>query len=276
MEKILLVLNAHKPDIASIDFACRMSVLAQTRLAGLFIENLHTEYIPSGRYDGPYFYDTTLQANSAETITADRDQAIRIFKDECRKHDVQPDVYVDQGDPAWEVIRESRFADLLIVDPEMSFYDGVENLPSHFIKEILTRSECPVLLTPKEFEGVDEIVFCYDEKAASVFAIKQFTYLFPEFSNKKLVVLEVNKSWDSGTEDLQRLMDWLKAHYSTVSFIELKGDPKEELFAHFFMKKKKIIVMGAYGRSLLNQFFRRSSAELLVRMVDLPLFISHL
>jgi hypothetical protein len=47
------------------------------------------------------------------------------------------------------------------------------------------------VLAPAEFTGIDEIIFCYDASKSAVFAIKQFSYLFPEFSTKKLTVLEV-------------------------------------------------------------------------------------
>ena len=41
MEKIIVVVNAHKPDMVSIDFACRVAALTQSTLTGLFIETLY-------------------------------------------------------------------------------------------------------------------------------------------------------------------------------------------------------------------------------------------
>lgn len=36
-----------------------------------------------------------------------------------------------------------------------------------------------------------------------------------------------------------------------------------------------MVVMGAYGRTKLSNFFRRSTAELLIEINDFPLFIAH-
>ena len=275
MEKILLVINARKPDTASIDFACSMAALAETRLTGLFIENLFFEYIPAGGIDSPSYFET-VKENAGATVTADTEQAVRIFKDACQRMTVLSEVFIDKGEPIQEVIFESRFADLLIIDPDISFYDREEQLPSHFVKEILANVECPVLLAPERFEDVEEIVFCYDGSASSVFAIKQFTYLLPEFSSKKVMLLEVNKTGNEEfTERHRRMMEWLRAHYHSAYYHALKGDVKDELFTYFFMKTKKIIVMGAYGRNMPSNFFKRSSADILMRMVDLPLFITH-
>jgi hypothetical protein len=33
--------------------------------------------------------------------------------------------------------------------------------------------------------------------------------------------------------------------------------------------------MGAYGRSMLSNFFKKSNADVLMRVVDLPLFVTH-
>ncbi|MGZ5190837.1 MAG: universal stress protein, partial [Flavisolibacter sp.] len=68
---------------------------------------------------------------------------------------------------------------------------------------------------------------------------------------------------------------WLSAHYISVDYQSLKGDVKDELFTWFFMKERKLIVMGAYGRPMLSRFFKKSNADVLIRSVDLPLFITH-
>jgi hypothetical protein len=274
MEKILLVVNAHKPDIFSIDFACQVARLAQTKLTGLFIENLYFEYPVVGFDDVSYFRQVSAAANA--TITADTDQSIRLFKEECSHKGVSPEVYIDQGEPIQEVIFESRFADLLIVDPDISFYDRDEPLPSHFVKEILAKAECPVLLTPEKFDKIEEIIFCYDGSSSSVFAIKQLTYLLPEFHDKKVMLLEVNRtSEEKFDESHRRMMEWLRSHYHTVYYHALKGDVKDELFNYFFKRKNLLIVIGAYGRSMLSNFFRKSNADILIRTVDLPIFITH-
>jgi hypothetical protein len=274
MEKILLVLNAHKPEMHSIDFACRIAVITRSRLTGLIVENLYYDYV-SGNTDNPYYIEGKRMGKNKEVI-ADIDHTGSLFKEECLRNGVVAELHVDKGEPIQEVIFESRFADLLILDPSISFYDPDEQVPSHFVKEVLSIAECPVLLAPEKYEDEEEIVFCFDGSSSSVFALKQFTYLFPEFNNKKAVLLEVNKTGNvEFNESHRRIMEWLRVHYHSVNYQTLKGIAKDELFAYFFMKTKKMIVMGAYGRSMLSNFFKKSNADVLVRTTDLPLFIAH-
>lgn len=274
MQKILVVINAHNPDLESINFACKMAEVTKTKLTGLLVENLYFNYIPTGGLEAPYF--ETYRAPSNETVVADVEQVTRIFKEQCKIKGMTPEVIADKGDPIQEIVFETQFADLVIIDPDLSFYGREEQLPSHFVKEVLAKAECPILLAPEKFNRVDEVVFCYDGSPSSIFAVKQFTYLMPEFRGKKVTLLKVNKQSEiEFDESDRRMMEWLRAHYPSVCYHALKGDSKDELFKYFFMHENKFIVMGAYGRSILSNFFKKSNADVLIRTVDLPLFITH-
>lgn len=271
MQKILLVMNAHKPDTASINFACHMAVEANA-LTGLFVENLYERH----QDPGALYFQNTLKKNETELVAMNTDQAVMLFINQCTLQKIKVETYIDTGEPIEQVISESRFADLLIVDPKMSFYGAKDQLPSHFIKEILEGAECPVILAPEEYTDTKEIVFCYDGSASSVYAMKQFTYLLPQFGCRKTVLLEVNRSGKAEFgKDHRRLMQWLQAHYPSVIYQSLKGQAKDELFAYFFMHPGRFAVMGSYGRSQLSTFFKHSTADILIRTVDLPLFITH-
>ena len=78
MEKILLVINAHKPNLKTIDFGCRIAALANTTLTGLFIENLYFQYIPMAETSYPSYFET-VKEQAGSSVTADTEQAITIF-----------------------------------------------------------------------------------------------------------------------------------------------------------------------------------------------------
>lgn len=275
MEKIVVVLSARKPDTTSIDFACRIAAGTQSKLTGLFVENLYY-HPPTESMNKDVYFQSVQEKESGSTVITDTGQAVKLFVSECGLHHITAETYIDKGEPIQEVIYESRFADLLIVDPKINFYDRVEQLPSHFTKEILSNAECPVLLAPDKAVDVEEIVFCYDGSASAVYALKQFTYLLPQFKNKKATLLEVNSSGkEEFNEDHRRIMNWLRAHYESVNYQALKGIARDELFTWFFMKSNKLAVMGSYGRSALSKFFKHNTADTLIRTVDLPIFITH-
>lgn len=274
MEKIVVVCDSHKIEISAIDFGCYLSQLTHSALSGILLDNVIQEVIPENAHM-PY-YATAGKARPGETVVMDSDQAMIYFMEQSRKRGVQSDVTVSKGAPSETVLYESRFADLLVVSPDLTFLGDADDLPSSFVKHLLVKSECPVVLAPHTFEKISQITFCYDGTASSLFAIKQFTYLLPQFRNIPVMLLEVRDSLiREADEGHMRTMSWLKAHYEHVDFHFLQGRVNEELLIYFMDKKDVFIVMGAFGRNLVSNLFRKSTSEKVIKTADLPLFIAH-
>jgi hypothetical protein len=272
MEKILVAIDVSQINTNVLDFACYIAKLTNSKLIGVFVEDGEaakapvTEYVSesgSGMLPG-----TKEQVNQY-------DKNIHLFTELCRKKQTNCSVHFDQGLPVTGVTKESRFADLLIVDPEMSLRSKKEGTPTHFIKEVLAKSECPVVIAPFNFNPIDEIVFAYDGGQSAVFAIKQFTYLFPEFTDKKVTLVQVNEKEDQPIVERERVGELLQMHYSAIGYHHLYGNAGNELYSYLRAKKNVFVVMGAFGRSMLSDFFKHSTAELIVETINLPVFIAH-
>jgi len=272
MRKILLAMDAQKVNSNAIDFACFMALLTKSKLTGVFLENLLEAEMRE-----PAIYSSAYHEGSSDFRGNEKTEAnIHFFHEACDKRGVSSHIHRKRGMPSDELIEESRFADLIIVDPETSFKKKIESIPTSFVKNILEKAECPVILSPENFEGVDEIVFAYNSGGSSMTAIRQFTYLFPEFHNKKITLLEVNKENEIGIRAKPKIMEWLKTHYTDIHFKILNGDSSETLFKYLFEKKNLLLVMGAYGRGLLSTLLKPSRATLIVRTSNFPIFIKHL
>ena len=280
MKKIVLAVNSHQVNKNVVDFACYIAKGANSKLTALFLKDNDFELIPSQDIKKSYYKEVADVSASEKPVRMDVDHAVHLFVDCCKTNNVPFDIQLNAkaqkngGSPISEVIIESRFADLLILDPETSFQKKPEAVPTHFIKDVVADAECPVIVAPVLFENIDEIVFCYDGGQSSVFAMKQFSYLFPEFSGKKIVILEVG-DFKHKLIHKEKLAGWMVDHYSQFDFEILEGQAGDELFKHFLLKKYLLVVMGAYGRNMLSNLFKKSSADLIMRTADFPLFISH-
>lgn len=261
MKRVLVAIDARQANVNVLDFACYMARLTHSRLTGVFLE----PEMPEPVYSQPA--PTKVKALSGESI--------RVFREACANRGTNCVVGNEMAIPPSAIFNETRYAELLIVDPEMSFTNGKLELPSAFIKGVLTQSECPVVLAPFNFYGVDEIVFAYDGSAASVYAIKQFTYLFPQYAGKKITVVQVNENGGNLFSDKDRIGDLLQLHYSSIGYQLLQGKAADELFGYLLGRKNIFVVMGAFGRGMLSGLIKHSTAELIIKTVNLPIFIAH-
>jgi len=261
MEKILLAMDALNMNTHAIDFGCYIAKLTRSRLTGVFLEGLIEErpLVPAEE-DGK----ATVETN------------IHRFREACVCRETLSLIHRDRGVPLSEVIAESRFADLIIIDAETAFNRKDAIIPGRFVKDVLRSAECPVLIAPYGFEALNEIIFAYDGSASSVYAIKQFAHLFPNLHNIPVVVLSIRDDESPALEEQFKIKEWLRAHYDNVHFdIRHGGGASDQLLAHLIEKKDAIVIMGAFGRNDISTFFRPSSANVLVKTVNLPFFIAH-
>ena len=278
MEKILLAIDAIHPDRNALDFSCYLGRLTKSAITGVFLENLAIEQRPIMQ---------NIYANDFVVLGAENpsvaylakmeciDKNIFLFKEACSNREVSYKVHRDRGVPIHELIEETRYADLLVVDPSTSFNKRYESSPTSFIRNLLKKSECPVIIAAENFESIDEIIFSYNASASSVFAIKHFTYLFPQLHDKKIRILQVNREGEWRGTEKYKFKEWLKYYYANFFFEAIKGDLGTELFDYLLAKKNSLLVMGAYGRNALSHFFAKNAAELLIQTVTQPIFIAH-
>lgn len=271
MEKILVAIDATKVNCKLLDFATYLARLTHSKINGVFLENCVEVTAPVMKSVFALPYVETVVAEITPEQRSLHEKSIQQFHEACEKRSTGSKVFHNHN--LTDLIRESRYADVLVVDAEMQFNGKHEGTPGSVIKKILAQAECPVIIPPFHFDGIDEILFAYDGSFSSVFAMKQFTYLFPEFADKKLTVVEITDQKE--VTEKQRLGDLISMHYSQIGYETIEGDVTGTLLARLLGKKNTFVIMGAFGQTMLSGFFRHSSAEMVIKTIDLPVFIAH-
>ncbi|MBS1600213.1 MAG: universal stress protein [Bacteroidetes bacterium] len=277
MQNILLAINAAKPSRSALDFACYIAGLTNSPLTAIFLENLVAEEkMGVGERHATNYFNWQVEENSPAYQHKSKlmQEHINQFRNQCNSEGIQGNVHLDKWVPAEDIINESEHADVLIVDADTSFKKHQEAPLAGFIKEILDKSRCPVIIAPSDFDTVEEIIFTYDGSKSAAFAIKQFIHLLPELHKKKLIVVQVEetKGLRSGTKHIEEL---LKEHYVNFRFEYLQGAPDAVLPGYLQNKKNAFFVLGAYGREVLAGLFEKNLAESLSKNLKSPIFLAH-
>ena len=275
MERVVIVINPAGPERTALEFACHLSESTGSRLTGLFLHENDVAEVHENKHEWHICQDHKVPEATYEISPADIERNKKEFSRFCQNHNLVGTPDIQDARTVQDVIIESRFADFLIISANSSFSHEAEIIPTHLVAHILKNSEGPVIIAPLSFTNVQEIVFTYDGSPSSVFAIKQFTHLFPQFKNVKVTFLEVNDDENPDIEHKELITAYLKTHYSTISFHVLKGEPEDQLFSYFLTKRNVFVVLGAFGKNLISSIFKRSTANLLLKTTSLPLFISH-
>jgi len=275
MQKILLALDAHDVNTSSVHFASYLANTTKSKLTGVFLENFIGEAALETQTSCDPFgcVQTAILQSTATIAPVNIDKNIALFKKICTDNDTRFSIHGVKSKPVKQMVRESRFADVIITHGGLHLsHEKNYGWPSEFVAELLVYTQCPVIISPFYFNALDEIIFAYDGSDSSVFAIKQFTYLFPQFNETRTTLLEVLPEGENEITEKEKLQEWLMMHYDAVHMEMLHGKPETELFKNLLTKNNKMLVMGAYGRKI---FFNHSTADLLLKTADVAFFITH-
>ena len=272
MKKILLVFDGSHFSEGAFQWASYLNELNPCRVTGIFLQPI--DYRDVVGYTGAgNAVPITLSAFQADAAVVKKNVAL--FESKCLHEGIEYRTHMDTDMFALQELQtETRFADLMIISAEL-FYDNIgRNQPNDYMKKILRQSECPVLIVPEAFQSVDSVLLTYDGKADAVFAIKQFSYLFPEFSRKetKLVAIE-DEDEPFPHEDL--IEELAAKHFSNLTFEKLDKEKISVFTDWIATQPRSLLVAGSYGRSEISNLFKKSFLSEAIEGHRLPIFIAH-
>lgn len=274
MKKILLAFDGTHFSEASIEFAQKLNERNALLLTAAFLPqtdhaNLWS-YSPGGNTGSLYI--PLVEDEEAETVK----ENIKRFESFCVKNHLEYRIHKDFFDLAVPaLIKETRYADLLVIS-STTFYEQVgTQKPNAYLKEVLHQSECPVIVVPDKFDFPASNILAYDGSESSVYAIKQFAYLFPELTGNETLLFYLKERRNDDFPEEKNIEELVARHFSNLTLMKLNENFDEYLSTWLMEKKASILVSGSFGRSGLSMGFKKSFVNEIISDHKLPVFITH-
>jgi len=277
MKKFIVAFDGLKFSESVRDYAVMLARQSGAHLVGVFLDDftLHSYKIydlitSEGNYEA-------RQQQLEEKDRLRRKLAVDSFETACQGAGLNYSVHHDRSIATQELLHESIYADLLLIDNRETLNPYPEKIPSGFMRDLLTQAHCPVLMVPHHFKPITKLVLLYDGEASSVHAIKMFSYTLGSLKLQPTEVVTVNDiDRSSHVPDNKLIKEFLKRHFPMASYTVLKG--KAETTTIEFLKTQTgnpLIVLGAYGRGTVSRWLNPSMADALMKNLKFPLFIAH-
>jgi len=271
MKKLLLpVEGGHYPQ-ELLDFVSTLQPMAPLLLTAAIVPE--TDYVSmAGLRDLPSSAPHSCFGDEERMVKYNRKRLEQF----CEERGIKLAVHEDREDFALPCLRrESRYADLMLLNSAHFFEDLDKDQPNAWMKEMLHRSECPVLLMPDKATLPGELILAYDGSAASVFAIRQFAYLFPEFCRVQATLVYIHNEFDAKIPEEDAVRELCGLHYKKFRVLKLKMRPADFYHTWIGMMSNPWLVTGSFGRSALSETFSRSFSTELIREHKVPVFVAH-
>lgn len=273
MKKVLLAFDGTHYSEGAFDFARNINESNRILLTGLFL--------PQSLYANLWNYADSMSGPLFVPLADDEElelieKNIIRFEEACRKNDIEYRVHKDFYDLALpELKKETRFADLAIIGSERFYQAEHTGEPNDYLKDALHHAGCPVIVVPEKFDYPQNNILTYDGSDESVYAIKQFTYLLPEFTAYPTLLVYGSEDADNKIPDEPYIEELAARHFPDLTIHKLQVDSKKYFATWLSERKNAILISGSFGRSSISQLFKKSFVTEVIKSHQLPLFITH-
>lgn len=278
MKKIIVTIDAVTYNEYALEYAIGVAKHSGGMILGVFLHDLSYIYADlPGIFDlVPVEYNNIIkrQHEDHDKLTLN----LKLFNERCNAENIKHKAHFHDGtDIVNFLIKESVFADMLILDEHMSFARSETSGLSNFTEDVLEDAHCPVLVVPDNLQPVEHVFLCYDGTPSSVHAIKMYSYLFPEWKDKPTTLLSFTAGASRHIANSENIKDLVHQHfYNLVLDVEHEKRAANTVLSFFKLHQENaFIVMGSYGRSAISRLFKKSMANTIIRDIKAPVFITH-
>lgn len=279
MIKIVAVFDGLKFSNSTLEYAIHLCKQQSIHLVAVFLDDFtyhsYRVYPDLMKDPQPAEKQAQLEQKDADTRKASR----AIVEKACHANGISYSIHIDKSIAYQELIHETIYADLAIIGFQETFsrYEP-KRLPSDFIRDLLVHTQCPLLLVPPVYHPIEKTCFLFNGQPSSVYALKQYNYLFGSIHALPVEVITVRDDDASNhLPDDHLLKELLKRHYKQVDYTMLKGLIAEvEIVDHLRARMDHpLVVLGAYQRGMVSRWFRPSMADELIKELSIPIFVAH-
>ncbi len=280
MSKILVALDQKTSFVKDLTRVVNNLLVdsAEHLFVGFIVKDMAYTSTLSTYFRESSYIDYLPESNS---LLTDEDQAktevIANFEKNVRKAGLRYQIHNDFKITAFELVRQTTYADLLVLSYEIFFNHVTHKPDTSLLYQVLKGSRCPVLIIPEGMHSVKNIIFTYDGKESSVFAIRAFNGLFANSCrDKEVTVLTVTPNAEEEIKNEGCLLNLVKQHFNNVGLQLLTGTKISDEILNFAQGvEEPLVIMGAYGRSTISNLIIPSVARRIIQHCNTPLFIAH-
>ena len=269
MRKVIIPFNGGKFSEGAFSYAANLNETKPILLTGIFLP--HVDFARFFLFPVSLSESRLTFEKKAEEENIQKN--IERFSSLCEQNNIQYKIHRNLDDFAIpELTKESRFSDLLIIGSQIFFENISEEDYNLFLKDTLQHTECPVLVVPENFSFPSQNILAYDGSASSVFAIKQFAYLFPDLCDNKTILVYAAEE----TEDIPahvNIEELAISHFANLAITILDG---QKNFDDWVLKyENPILISGSFGRPGFSLKFTKSFVINIIDAHKIPVFIAH-
>jgi nucleotide-binding universal stress UspA family protein len=216
--------------------------------------------------------DASLLADASHKVT----QFLEHFAQRCAEADVACQILQEVGLPTERILLEAQRYDLILLGQQTSFHFETQAQPDDTLYTVLKHNSRPVVAVPVPLPEGWVAVVAYDGSLHAARALQMLQAVGLADSHEVHVVC-VAPHQEQADLCVERAVTFLQGHniVAHAHALATSASPAHVILEHVQQVEASLLVMGAYGRSTLREFFGGSLTRTMLRESPVPLFLYH-
>lgn len=276
LRAILVGLDGSPFSYAALQFAAGWAQRMNARLLALGIVDEPTIRRPEPVPLGAGYYKQHLD----ETRLREAQERVVKFLKECEavcsREQVQCQTLTDIGEPWEQIVLESQLCDVIILGKQTYFHFETQEEPCDTLCRVLRNTPRPVVAVPEHLPESQKILIAYDGSVQAARALQLFTLLeLPQ--GRETLVCSVDRDAAQAKRWAETAGRFLAQHGVQFSLHPITSSqrPDQVLLEEINKHQAGLVVMGAYGKPILREFFLGSTTTSLLKNAPVPIFLYH-
>ncbi len=272
--KILLGLDGSTYAEAAKRYACEIAESQNATITGVAIIDLPGIQSSSGPVPlGGAHYEVQREEHLLEETEKKAIAILEEFAHTCESRNIKFELRADTGSPFSEIIEESKFHDLTVIGKK-SFFGYTDHESFGTLEKILKNGLTPVLAVPDTVRPIKKVVIAYDNSVPAAKVVHMFL-LLGIWNDCDITLLHVRDNVEEAEKLLDNLSKFFQGYGIQPQAVTQSGIPDPVIKSYISENDIDLLVMGAYGRKSVREFFVGSVTQHLIQETEIPLFLSH-
>ncbi|MEN6466819.1 MAG: universal stress protein [Syntrophaceae bacterium] len=278
IKKILLPTDGSDYSRTAADYAIYAARLLKAQITALHVMDIKIIQGPLfsdvAFYSGlPVYYEFLPKIEDALSKRADT------ILDEIRKKSEQAGVAIELNKTSGiiedTIIRQGDNFDLTVLAKRGEhFHFNAGGLLGSTAESVVRRSKRPVLITPVDFREIESIGLAFDGSIPATNALKLAAWL-SEQAHWPITTLIISDDSALGAELTRKVETFLDDKQVDNEVLLLRGREDKEIMRFIGEGAVEMMIMGAYGKGRLKEFFLGSTTSNVIRNSNIPVLLMH-
>jgi nucleotide-binding universal stress UspA family protein len=276
IKAILVGIDGSPFGASALELAIRWARRFDAMVVGLGVvdePNIHrAEALPIGATNYKSMKGKAMFADARKKV----ERFLESFALRCADEQVSFTPLEDVGAPAVQIALESQRYDIVLLGKETHFEFETTSRADDTLVRVLRKGCRPVVIAPPDLPETGKVVVAYDGSVQSARALQVFE-ASGLAKGREVHVVTVADSHLEAARTADRAVQFLSLHEIPARALPMEstGQPADAILDQVNDLKPELLVMGAFGKTTLREFFLGTVTRLVLSNTTVPVFLYH-